>query len=171
MKSAWRDGERMREVELVALGPGRWRARVDDAEFELTAEPMGDGRYRLVSDSGTTMAEVTATGTRRFVRLGTLDFVLERQAAGRRRAAGGARGTRAERGSGLTAPMPGIVTKVMVVVGDEVVKGQPLVALEAMKMEHLIRAPQAGVVKRVPASPGAMVQAGAELVELETAIS
>jgi 3-methylcrotonyl-CoA carboxylase alpha subunit len=161
MKSAWRDGERTREVELVALGPGRWRARVDDAEFELRAEPMGDGRYRLVSDSGTTMAEVTATGTRRFVRLGTLDFVLEREAAGRRRAAAGAHP------GGLTAPMPGIVTKVMVVVGDEVAKGQPLVALEAMKMEHLIRAPHAGVVKRVPASPGAMVQAGAELVELE----
>ena len=162
MKSAWRDGERTREVELTALGPGRWRARVDDAEFELTAEPMGDGRFRLVGDSGTTMAEVTATGTRRFVRLGTLDFVLEREAAGRRRAAAGAHG-------GLTAPMPGIVTKVMVVVGDEVAKGQPLVALEAMKMEHLIRAPQAGVVKRVPASPGAMVQSGTELVELEGA--
>lgn len=162
MKSMWRDGERTREVELVALGPGRWRARVDDAEFELTAEPMGDGRFRLVSDSGTTVAEVTATGTQRFVRLGTLDFVLEREASGRRRAVGGAHGE-------LTAPMPGIVTKVMVVVGDEVVKGQPLVALEAMKMEHLIRAPHTGVVKRVPASPGAMVQAGAELVELEGA--
>lgn len=160
MKSAWRDGERAREVELVALGPGRWRARVDDAEFELSAEPMGEGRFRLVSDSGTTMAEVTATGTRRFVRLGTLDFVLEREAAGRRRVAAGAHG-------GLTAPMPGIVTKVMVVVGEEVAKGQPLVALEAMKMEHLIRAPHAGVVKRVQASPGAMVQSGAELVELE----
>ena len=65
--------------------------------------------------------------------------------------------------------MPGVVTKVMVTVGDHVTRGQALVALEAMKMEHLIRAPQAGVVKRVPASPGAMVQAGAELVELEEA--
>jgi 3-methylcrotonyl-CoA carboxylase alpha subunit len=164
MKSVWRDGERTREVELVALGPGRWRARVDDAEFELTAEPMADGRFRLMSDAGTTVAEVTATGARRFVRLGTLDFVLEREVTGRRRSAGGAHGE-------LTAPMPGIVTKVLVVVGDEVTKGQPLVALEAMKMEHLIRAPRAGVVKRVPASPGAMVQAGAELVELESAAS
>ena len=160
MKSVWRDGDRTREVELTALGPGRWRARVDDAEFELTAEPMADGRFRLVSDAGTTVAEVTASGTRRFVRLGLLDFVLEREASGRKRAAGGAHG-------GLTAPMPGVITKVMVVVGDEVAKGQPLVALEAMKMEHLIRAPHAGVVKRVAASPGAMVQAGAELVELD----
>ncbi len=162
MKSAWRDGERTREVELTALGPGRWRARVDDAEFEFTAEPMSDGKLRLVSDAGTTVAEVTPVGARRFVRLGTLDFVLDRESSGRRRPAGGAHG-------GLTAPMPGVITKVMVVVGDEVAKGQPLVALEAMKMEHLIRAPHAGIVKRVAASPGAMVQAGTELVQVETA--
>lgn len=161
MKSAWRDGERTREVELVALGGGRWRARVDGSEFELAAEAMSDGRLRLVSESGTTVAEVTAAGARRFVRLGSLEFVLEREAGVRRRSAAGAHG------GGLEAPMPGVITKVMVVVGDEVVKGQPLVALEAMKMEHLIRAPHAGVVKRVPASPGTMVQAGAELVELE----
>ena len=159
MKSTWRDGDRMREVELTALAPGRWRARVDDATFELTAEPMADGKLRLVSDAGTMVAEVTAVGGRRFVRLGTLDFVLERETTGRRRAAGGAN-------AGLTAPMPGTITKVMVVVGEEVTKGQPLVALEAMKMEHLIRAPHDGVVKRVAASPGTMVQAGAELVEL-----
>jgi 3-methylcrotonyl-CoA carboxylase alpha subunit len=167
VKSTWRDGDRMREVELTALAPGRWRARVDDATFELTAEPMADGKLRLVSDAGTMVAEVTAVGGRRFVRLGTLDFVLERETSGGRSVAGGARGTHAERGSGLTAPMPGTITKVMVVVGDEVTKGQPLVALEAMKMEHLIRAPHDGVVKRVAASPGTMVQSGAELVELE----
>jgi 3-methylcrotonyl-CoA carboxylase alpha subunit len=65
--------------------------------------------------------------------------------------------------------MPGVVTKVMVVVGDEVAKGQPLVAIEAMKMEHQIRAPRAGRVKRVAASPGLMVQSGAVLVELDDA--
>ena len=163
MKSLWRDGERVREVELSPLGPGRWRVRVDEAEFELAAEPMGDGKLRLVSDGRTTVAEVTPAGSRRFVRLGTLDFILEREASGRRRSAGGGAG------GGLEAPMPGVITKVMVVVGDEVSKGQPLVALEAMKMEHQVRAPRAGRVKSVSASPGTMVQAGAVLVELEAA--
>ena len=170
MRSVWRDGERAREVELHALGPGQWRVRVDDAEFELATETMPDGKLRLVGDGGVAVAEVTPVGGRRFVRLGTLEFVLDREAGGRRRAAGAARGTHAERGSGgLEAPMPGVVTKVMVVAGDEVSRGQPLVALEAMKMEHLIRAPRDGRVKRVQASPGQMVQAGAELVELEEA--
>jgi 3-methylcrotonyl-CoA carboxylase alpha subunit len=87
--------------------------------------------------------------------------VLEREGNRARAAAGGGAG-------GMEAPMPGVVTKVMVVVGDEVTKGQPLLALEAMKMEHLIRAPREGRVKRVSASPGQMVQAGATLVELES---
>ena len=49
---------------------------------------MPDGRLRLVSDGRTTVAEVTPAGTRRFVRLGTLDFVLDREASGRSRAGG-----------------------------------------------------------------------------------
>ena len=161
MKSHWRDGDRVREVELQPLAHGRWRVRVDGSEFELSSEAMPDGRLRLVGDDGVTVAEVTPEGARRFVRLGVLDFVLERAGSGKVRAgAGGHDG-------GLSAPMPGVITKVMVVVGDEVTRGQPLLALEAMKMEHLIRAPREGRVKRVGASPGQMVQAGAELVELE----
>ena len=167
MKSIWRDGDRVREVELKALASGRWRVRVDESEFELACETMPDGKLRLVGEGGVTVAEVTAEGARRFVRLGVLDFVVEREGApaaggsGRRRAAGGAHD------GGLEAPMPGVVTKVMVVVGDEVTKGQPLVALEAMKMEHLVRAPRPGRVKVVAASPGQMVQSGASLVELD----
>jgi biotin carboxyl carrier protein len=165
MRSVWRDGDRTREVELTSLGPGRWRVRVDDAEFEVAAEPLPDGKLRLTADGKTTLAEVTPAGVRRFVRLGTLEFVLDREAGGRRRSAGGAHG------GGLEAPMPGVVTKVMVAEGDQVTKGQPLLALEAMKMEHLIRAPHPGIVKRVIAGPGTMVQAGAELVEVEVPAS
>ena len=106
---------------------------------------------------------MTPVGSRRFVRLGALDFVLEREAGARGRAAPGTNA------GGLEAPMPGVITKVMVVVGDDVARGQPLLALEAMKMEHLIRAPRAGRVKRVSASPGQMVQSGATLVELDEA--
>lgn len=161
MKSQWRDGERTRDVELSVLGPGRWQVSVDDSTFEVAVETMPDGKLRLSDETGVTVAEVTPVGSRRFVRLGTLDFVLEREAAGRRRSAGGAHG------HGLEAPMPGVVTKVMVVVGDEVTKGQPLLSLEAMKMEHLIRAPRDGRVKSVQASPGQMVQSGATMVVLE----
>ncbi len=159
MKSFWGDGEREREVELTPLGGGRFRVRVDASEFELAAESLEDGRIRLTGESGATVAEVTAAGPRRFVRLGTLDFVIERKSAARRR--GGAVD------GGLEAPMPGVVTRVLVHPGDTVKRGQPLLAIEAMKMEHVLRAPEAGRVTKIAAAVGEMVQPGVPLAEVK----
>ena len=47
----------------------------------------------------------------------------------------------------MTSPMPGAVIKVMVETGDTVQPHQPLLVLEAMKMEHVIESPRTGVVK------------------------
>ena len=63
----------------------------------------------------------------------------------------------------LTAMMPGRVVKVMAVIGDKVKKGQALIIMEAMKMEHTIVSPREGVVERVAFSVGEMVPADAVL--------
>lgn len=159
MKSAWRDGDRIRLVELEPRGGAIWRVRVDGIEFDLAAEPLADGRMRLRTESGDTIAEVTAVGARRFVRVGTVEFVLERETT--------VRGKGGTLQHGMTAPMTGVVTRLLVKAGDPVSKGQPLLALEAMKMEHMIRSPREGRVRAVLAQPGAMVQGGAELVQLD----
>lgn len=164
MRSEWRDGDAVRVVEVTALGAGHYRVTVDGAPFEVAAERLADGRLSLTSEQGVTIAELTAAGARRYVRLGTLDFVLERERAGARRS--GRRARRAH-GGGLESPMPGVVTRVMVSAGDRVAKGQPLVALEAMKMEHLIRAPRDGRIAAVAATVGGIVEGGVPLVELE----
>jgi biotin carboxyl carrier protein len=62
--------------------------------------------------------------------------------------------------------MPGVVTRVLVRPGDAVKKGQPLLAIEAMKMEHVLRAPAAGRVTKVAAAVGEMVQPGVPLAEV-----
>jgi len=67
----------------------------------------------------------------------------------------------------LVAPMPGMVVRVNVQVGDQVVPGQGLVVIEAMKMENELRATSAARVKSVLAQPGAAVDKGALLIELE----
>ena len=69
--------------------------------------------------------------------------------------------------SRLEAPIPGKVVKVHVTVGDEVEAGQPLVVLEAMKMENELTAEQAGKVIAVHVEPGHIVNAGEPLAELE----
>jgi len=68
---------------------------------------------------------------------------------------------------GLTAPMNGSIVRVLVESGQSVEAGSALVVLEAMKMEHSIRAPHAGTVKALYCGEGEMVGEGTVLVELE----
>ena len=67
----------------------------------------------------------------------------------------------------LLAPMPGMIVRIAVQVGDTVEPGQSLVVMEAMKMENELRATSAGRVKAVLAQPGTAVEKGAVLLELE----
>jgi len=68
---------------------------------------------------------------------------------------------------GLSAPMNGSIVRVLVEVGQTVEAGTQLVVLEAMKMEHSIRAAHAGTVKALFCQEGEMVSEGAVLVELQ----
>ena len=70
-------------------------------------------------------------------------------------------------GGSLRAPMPGVVLDVLVNPGDTVTKGQPLLKLEAMKMEHTIRSAGDGVVTAVYFKPGDQVNADAQLLMIE----
>ena len=65
------------------------------------------------------------------------------------------------------APVAGTVSQVLVRAGDAVTRGQPLVSVEAMKMELWLSAAAAGTVRAVHASPHATVESGAVLVELD----
>ena len=65
------------------------------------------------------------------------------------------------------SPVAGTVAQVLVKVGDKVVEGQPLLSIEAMKMEMWLSAQAPGVVKAVHAAPGEQVQAKALLIDIE----
>ncbi|HEY8007240.1 MAG TPA: acetyl-CoA carboxylase biotin carboxylase subunit [Methylocella sp.] len=64
----------------------------------------------------------------------------------------------------LTAPMPGRIAALLIEPGTKVEANQPVLVLEAMKMEHLLTAPRTGVVKAFPFKLGSQVAEGAELV-------
>ena len=84
-------------------------------------------------------------------------FRVEDRAHGRRSAGGGGE---------LTAPMPGRIVKIGVRPGEQVVQNQPLVVLEAMKMEHVVAAPHAGAVAEVHVREGELVSRDALLLTL-----
>ena len=67
----------------------------------------------------------------------------------------------------LIAPMPGLLTKLDVAVGDKVEPGQPIAVMEAMKMENILRAPKAATVKATPAKAGDSLAVDQVIVEFE----
>jgi propionyl-CoA carboxylase alpha chain len=69
----------------------------------------------------------------------------------------------------LLCPMPGLLTALHVGEGDRVEAGQPLAVVEAMKMENILRAEKAGVVKKVEATPGDSLGVDAVILEFERA--
>jgi 3-methylcrotonyl-CoA carboxylase alpha subunit len=81
----------------------------------------------------------------------------------------GARTKARHRDQSMSAPMPGVVLKILVAPGDVVAKGAPLVVLEAMKMEHQIVASRDGKIDAIHCKEGELVQPGVELVTMSDA--
>jgi biotin carboxyl carrier protein len=65
----------------------------------------------------------------------------------------------------IKAPMPGLILNIMVEEGKEVKKGDPLLILEAMKMENVIKSPSDGVVKSIKTQKGKSVEKNQILIE------
>ncbi len=122
-------------------------------------------------------AHVREVGVRRRGRPGGAGVELEVSIDGRSwtALAGGGRGGwwasrpgTVQRGRRLvSSPMPGRVVRVLTAVGAQVAAGEPLVVIEAMKMENELRAPGSGVVREMNAVEGAAVEGGAVLVVIE----
>ena len=67
----------------------------------------------------------------------------------------------------VKAPIAGVIITVLVQEGEKVEKGQPVLILEAIKMEHEIVAPHDGTIQRILVKNGQAVKAGEELVQLD----
>jgi biotin carboxyl carrier protein len=67
----------------------------------------------------------------------------------------------------VTAPMPGLVVEIKVARGDTVTKGQPLLVIEAMKMENIIKAQGEGTIKEIHVEAGKSVEKADKMLEFE----
>lgn len=148
--------------EAVHLGEEGITARVVQIEgTPVRIVTIGDEVHRVVARSGASRGVYTLWLDGWRFEVEALDERTRaiRELAG---ASGGPSGP-----APLLAPMPGLIVRVHVAVGDAVQAGQGLVVMEAMKMENELRAQAAGRVKTVHATPGTAVEKGALLIELE----
>jgi len=116
----------------------------------------GDKAYAVSIEGGVAQVQVTVAGH-------LYQVVLEDE---RERAAHDAERTRSKGGGELKSIMPGVVIKLLVKVGDPVAKDQPLLILEAMKMQNEIVAPAAGTVTALFVREGQAVASGTKLASL-----
>ncbi|MFD0276468.1 acetyl/propionyl/methylcrotonyl-CoA carboxylase subunit alpha [Kitasatospora sp. NPDC127111] len=154
------------------------RYRADDgAEFEVRYRLTRDG-LRAEDHPGTAL--VSSTPERVVLRTGPVRHTFEVARHGDRvhvdTAAGATVLTALERfpdpaahtdPGALLAPMPGTVVRTAATVGDTVTAGQPLLWLEAMKMEHRVTAPADGVLAELRAAPGQQVELGSLLAVVQ----
>ncbi|MDP0399034.1 ATP-binding protein [Tsukamurella strandjordii] len=165
---------------LPHVAPG-WRnvgARTLVPEFEDAAEKRftaDSGAVATVSDDGSTATvAVERDGVRRTVVVTA--YPGDRTVVEIDSARGGATlalidplpsGEAAAAAGSLLAPMPGVITRIGAAVGDTVTAGQPVLWMEAMKMEHAISAPAEGVLTTIAVEVGQNIDAGAVVAVLE----
>lgn len=129
--------------------------RLGQVALYLAGE-QGEKAYAVSIEGGAAAAQVTVAGH-------LYQVTLEDE---RERAAHDAERSRTKGGGDLKSVMPGVVAKLLVAVGDPVAKDQPLLILEAMKMQNEIRAPAEGKVTALHVREGQAVASGAKLVSL-----
>jgi 3-methylcrotonyl-CoA carboxylase alpha subunit len=153
------EGETAHPVRLSFLDSGL-RIAVNGASHALSGERLPDGRLLVRLDGRAFKARAVRSGHDWHV---FYDGDYRRLSLRQELA-----GLDVDAGQGsLAAPMPGKIVKVMTKPGAKVAKGDALLILEAMKMEHTIAAPADGVVKEIHYGAGEQVLEGAELISLE----
>lgn len=157
-----RSGDAIVSLDLLPTEDGRHRCRVGGHDFEIEPLDVGEtsivvriaGRIHraLVARDGSAVVVGLAGQVHRFTPESAAEDDIE--------LGGGSSSGRVE------APMPGKILDLLVKLGDRVEAGQPLVILEAMKMEHTLMATIGGTVTDIRVQPGAMVGGGDLLLEV-----
>ncbi len=153
--------------EVVAIHLERqgdqFRATIDNQVYAVSNVTFIEGELRFdIQDQGLVRSQrayIADDARTRYVAFDSEVFALKKAETTRRRAATGG-------GEGLIATMHGQVVSVLVSEGDAVTRGQPLVLLEAMKMEIRVTAPHEGKVQRILCAPGEIVERGQLLLSL-----
>jgi pyruvate carboxylase subunit B len=159
-------GERTVEIDIGADG-----VRVDGRPVAAELRAVEGTKVRHMIVDGRSLTIIAQPGEARTwqVHLDGLRFeaeVLDERTRAIRELTGRSAGPRGPKP--VRAPMPGLIVRIEVELGQKVANGQGVAVIEAMKMENELRADGGGTVARILVAPGEAVQKGAVLVEFES---
>jgi 3-methylcrotonyl-CoA carboxylase alpha subunit len=156
----FRQGQTEHRVTLI-YGNGPAQVRIADKDFAFACAPDADGGLSLSLDGLRSHVASVVEGHELYLRTRNGRFDLhwvdpfggdDEEQAGEDR---------------IVAPLPGTVVALLAEEGATLEKGAPILTLEVMKMEQTLRAPYAGVLKKIKCKVGDIVQEGVELAEVE----
>ncbi len=155
------------EIEYRA---DKYYLKCNGKEKEIVANILGESRSLILIDGGSHEVDVRSNGynTDKTVFMKGMEIpvsIEDYNLAKLRKRAGMKSGTSVDKM--LKAAMPGLVLEVKVKIGDKVTAGQPLLILEAMKMENIIKAKGDGTIKAIHVENGGSVEKGNKLLEFE----
>jgi biotin carboxyl carrier protein len=157
-----RSSERSRIIEILE-GPDGLQAAWDGQSVHLELIPLVGDRYLLHYEGRRFEVDLYTAADRIRVVLGAEVHTVEV----RQHLPFARRSSTTQAGETIASPMPGLVVAVHVAAGDTIEENQPVVTLEAMKMQMEVRAPHPGIVRRLHTRPGQEVTGGQALMEVE----
>lgn len=151
----------------ITHGEDTWHVNGDAIGWDVAS--LGNGHYHILYhdkgyraevvkiDRETKTVDLKINGRKHSIQLrDKFDLLLEKM---------GMNNTASSKVNMIKAPMPGLIIELRVKPGDKVKTGDPLLVLEAMKMENIIKAPGEGLVKEVKVKKGDIVEKGQLLIE------
>jgi len=164
-----RVSEKEFDVKVDSLGEN-YDVSVNGKKKSVEVQKLGGSRMLLLIDNQPHEVDIRANGyeSRRIVFAHGTEIELEIEdyrIAQARKVAGMKSG--AAEVKNIKAPMPGLILEVKVGSGDKVRAQQPLLVIEAMKMENIIKSPAEAVVKRIATATGKSVEKNDLLIEFE----
>jgi biotin carboxyl carrier protein len=154
--------------EVVAHTGVNGTVRVGGSVGDVTVSTLGEHTFKISRNGEAVVAYAARVGTRWQVMLrGRLIEVEVQTERDLLIASLSTSGSRSRSGEEVRAPMPSRIVRIDVNIGQEVLAGQPLLVLEAMKMENTLKAAQGGTVADIPVKAGKAVEKGELLIVLK----
>jgi len=160
-------GEREEKVTIVQAD-GHYQVQINGQEYDVDVRRLEPGMVlSMLIDGGSHEAEVVPSEDGYRVHLPTRSFAVGVQHEVLARAGQKRGGAKVQGPVGVTSQMPGVVVDVLVAPGDQVQLGQPIIIVEAMKMQNEFTATASGVIAEIKVEAGEAVAAGQLLATID----